>query len=61
MEIHYYLEKTDYKNSFLYKGENKYKTLKEALETKEIKLETLRESELEIIITGVEENEDINK
>ena len=31
------------------------------LETNEIDIETLRDSELEIIITGVEENEDTNK
>ena len=61
MGIHYYLEGTDYNKIFLYKGEQRYKTLKEALETNEIDIETLRNSELEIIITGVEENEDTNK
>ena len=61
MGIHYYLEGTDYNKIFLYKGEHRYKTLKEALETNEIDIETLQDSELEIIITGVEEDEDINK
>ena len=61
MGIHYYLEGTDYNKIYLYKGEQRYKTLKKALETNEIDIKTLQNSELKIIITGVEENEDTNK